>query len=63
MNEPLIHISGVLLTDAQAMTIRIAIQCFAETLQDGLGEDEHGKIMTASYLNSIFTINALMSAK
>lgn len=54
MSEPEITINGVPLTDTQAMTIRVAIENFAIDLNDaGLGEDEHGKVMTRRYLQAI----------
>ena len=36
------------------MTVRVAIESFAQSLvNDGLGEDEHGKKMTGAYLDRI----------
>jgi hypothetical protein len=52
--EPTITINGVLLTNAEAMTVRVAIENFAMDLRnDGLGEDEHGRTMTRLYLAQI----------
>lgn len=58
--EPIITINGVQLTEGQAMTLRVAAGGFAmELQQNGLGDDEHGKAMTAGYfarLNEIFEL-------
>lgn len=58
--EPQISIQGFLLTAAQAMTIRVAIENFAVSLRDGLGDDAHGKAMTEGYLARIQEIRKLM---
>ena len=49
MTEPTITINGVTLSQGQAMTVRVALSAFAMDLRDGLGDDEHGKAMTAAY--------------
>lgn len=57
MDEPIIIINGTRLTEGQAMTLRVALGAFAVDLQDGLGDDDHGKTMTAGYkarLSEIF---------
>lgn len=59
MGEPMIIINGKLLTVGQAMTVRVALGAFAVDLQDGLGDDDHGKEMTAGYkarLSEIFKL-------
>ena len=54
-------INGVELTFVQSMTVRVAMSSFAMTLQeDGLGNDEHGKFMSKSYLKNIREINRLI---
>ena len=51
MYEAEITINGITLTLAQSMTVRVAVSSFLMSLQEsGLGDDEHGKTMTASYL-------------
>jgi hypothetical protein len=58
---PPITINGVRLTEAQAMTIHVAVQSFATTLQEeGLGDDAMGKSLTANYLARIREINRLL---
>jgi hypothetical protein len=60
--EPDIMINGQVLSEAEAMTVRVAIQTFAISLQsDGLGSDRHGEIMTLAYLANIDQINLLMA--
>jgi hypothetical protein len=55
-----ITISGQRLTEAQSMTVRVALQAFAMTLQEGLGEDETGKRIADGYLRCIDEINQLI---
>jgi hypothetical protein len=61
IEEPAITIHGQPLTTGQAMTVRVALQSFATSLQeDGLGRDQHGLEMTEAYLARIREINLLM---
>lgn len=61
MAEPKVVINGHELTDAQAMTVRCAVANFAMVLTDeGLGDDEHGKKMTAGYLARLNEIQAMI---
>lgn len=61
MDEPAITISGQLLSVGEAMTVRVALESFAMNLvSDGLGDDEHGKAMTAAYLARIEDIRRKM---
>jgi len=54
MTEPVIMINGQVCTPGEAMTIRVAIESFAQDLREnGLGEDETGKALTLGYLRSI----------
>jgi len=47
-------INGQVCTPGEAMTIRVAIESFAQDLREnGLGEDETGKALTLGYLRSI----------
>ena len=51
MTEPTITINGHVLSEGQAMTIRVAIEAFAsELVSEGLGDDEHGKRMVDLYV-------------
>lgn len=59
--EPDIEINGARLTDGQAMTVRCAIEHFARCLiENGLGDDAHGKCMTANYLRCVDEIRKEM---
>lgn len=59
--ESIITVNGTTLTEAQSMTVRVAVQNFASLCQEGLGDDEHGKAMTRGYLKAIREINALLA--
>ena len=59
--EPRITINGTELTAGQSMTVRVAISSFIINMQsDGLGDDEHGKIMTAAYLERAREVEGLL---
>lgn len=59
--EASIIINGVPLTDAQVSTIRLALSGYANDLSErGLGDDEHGKFMTAAYLSRIAEMESLI---
>jgi hypothetical protein len=61
--EPRITINGVTLTDADAMTIRVALETLAIDLgssENGLGNDDHGRAMRSGYLAAIDRIRAAM---
>jgi hypothetical protein len=66
IGEPTITINGKLLTVGQAMTVRVAIQSFAVSLNsEGLeenDEDEIGKSITKGYLGRISEINDMIIA-
>jgi hypothetical protein len=65
MLEPHITINGVTLSDAQAMTVRVALESFVSSLADpdGLGDDDHGHAMTSSYLARVVEIRRAMYGK
>lgn len=60
--EPVITINGHLLNDAQAMTLRVAVQGFLFDLVDdnALGDDEHGKAMVSLYRQRLDEINNMI---
>ena len=59
MREATITISGQRLTEAQSMTIRVAIENFAVQLyNEGLGDDDTGKSICNGYLARIGEIRA-----
>jgi hypothetical protein len=60
--EPNITINGYLLNSAQAMTVRVALQDMAMSLEaNGLGDDEHGRQMARLYTERIREINRVIS--
>lgn len=60
--EPTITVNGVLLSEGQAMTVRVALESFAIDLtENGLGSDEHGRKMTEGYLTCIVGIRWAMA--
>lgn len=61
MTEAHIVINGNRLTDAQSMTVRVALESFAVTMADGLGHDAHGRQMVAGYKESILDIREYMT--
>lgn len=55
--EPQIIINGRDIGPGCSMTIRVAIECFASDLiENGIGDDDHGKKMTKTYLDKIHEI-------
>ncbi len=58
MEEADIFINGVKLTPAQSMTVRVAISSLQMSLQEGLGDDEHGRAMTSRYQKACREINS-----
>lgn len=59
--ESKMRLNGVLLSAAQSMTVRVALESFERGLTEvGLGDDAHGKAMTALYLDLISEIRRLM---
>jgi hypothetical protein len=61
--EPTIVINGQTLTEGQAMTARVALESFASDLHsrpNPLGDDEHGRRMTANYKRIIDEIRVAM---
>jgi hypothetical protein len=58
-DEAEIMISGVKLTDAESMTVRVAIDTLANVLAEGL-EDQEGRELTEAYLASLSTIQTLL---
>lgn len=59
--EPEIIINGINIGSGCAMTIRVAIESFASYLiENGLGDDEHGKAMNKNYLDRIGDVRTAM---
>jgi hypothetical protein len=60
-DEADIVVNGVPLSRAESMTIRVALEGFASDLHANLlGDDEHGRAMTAGYWASIEGIRRVL---
>ena len=55
-----IIIDGQILSAAQSMTLRVALETFAMSLQEGLGDDAHGINMASAYLARVVEIRKFM---
>lgn len=62
MKEPKIAINGNLLTDAQALTLRVAIGSYAIDMAEthALGEDASGEGLRKGYLARLQEIQTLL---
>lgn len=57
MKEASIVINGKILTEAEAMTVRVALESFSDSLNaEGLGEDNTGKEISELYKSNIVNI-------
>ena len=65
MREPTITINGHTLTEAQAMTVRAAIQELSLSMRrhGALGKDEHGEAMRTGYIQRAQEINIMMAGQ
>jgi len=61
-DEAEITISGVKLTDAESMTVRVAIDTLANVLAEGLEEHET-RALTDPYAASLSSIQALLERR
>jgi len=63
MNEPEIIINGVKLTMGQAMTVRVALQNYAQDMSqpNALGNDDAGRAIANGYLRYISSINDIIA--
>ena len=61
-DEAEIMISGVKLTDAESMTIRVAIDTLANVLAEGL-EEQEGREFTQVYVASLSRIQTLLESR
>jgi hypothetical protein len=58
---PKFSVNGVSLSEAQNMTMWVALQSFGSEMEqpDALGTDEHGKAISKSYLQRVREINKI----
>jgi hypothetical protein len=61
-DEAEITISGVKLTDAESMTVRVAIDTLANVLAEGLKEKE-SRAITDLYMTSLSRIQTLIESR
>jgi hypothetical protein len=61
-DEAAITISGVKLTDAESMTVRVAIDTLANVLAEGL-EEKGARKLTDLYMDSLSRIKTLLESK
>lgn len=63
-SEASVTINGVKLTDAQSMTLRVALTDFHERMADPdcLGEDDHGRRMVAAYRKMASEMLSIMAS-
>jgi hypothetical protein len=55
-----ITINGSKLTDAESMTVRVAIDTIANVLAEGIGEEGEGAELTERYIQSLSRIQSLL---
>ena len=61
-DEAVITINGVKLSDAESMTVRVAIDTLANVLTEGL-EEKGGQETTAVYVDSLVRIQGLLESR
>jgi hypothetical protein len=61
-DEAAITINGVKLTDAESMTVRVAIDTLANVLAEGL-EEKGSRKLTDLYMDSLSRIKTLLESK
>jgi hypothetical protein len=61
-DEAEITISGEKLSDAESMTVRVAIDTLANVLAEGL-EEQEGRDLTEVYLASLSRIQTLLDSR
>jgi hypothetical protein len=61
-DEAVITINGVKLTDAESMTVRVAIDTLANVLAEGL-EEKESQELTDRYVDSLSRIQTLLESR
>jgi hypothetical protein len=62
-DEAEITINGAKLTDAESMTVRVAIDTLANVLAEGLGVESDGIALTDQYMTSLNRIQTLLDSR
>jgi hypothetical protein len=60
--EAEITINGIKLTDAESMTIRVAVDTLANVLAEDLGEGE-GQTLADRYMTALTSIQSLLDSR
>jgi hypothetical protein len=61
--EAVITINGTRLSDAESMTVRVAIDTLANVLAEGLGFENDGIALTDRYMASLSRIQSLLESR
>jgi hypothetical protein len=61
-DEAVVTINGVKLSDAESMTLRVAVDTLAHVLAEGIGEKE-AQELTDVYMDSLVRIQALLESR
>jgi hypothetical protein len=61
--EAEIKINGAKLSDAESMTVRVAIDTLANVLAEGLGFEKDGIALTDRYMTSLSRIQTLLESR
>jgi hypothetical protein len=62
-DEAEISINGVKLSDAESMTVRVAIDTLANVLAEGLGLEKEGLPLADRYMSSLSHIQSLLESR
>ena len=62
-DEAEITINGAKLTDAESMTVRVAIDTLANVLTEGLGLENDGIALADRYITSLSRIQTLLESR
>jgi hypothetical protein len=62
-DEAEIIINGARLTDAESMTVRVAIDTLANVLAEDLGAESEGQSLAERYTESLVRIQALLESR
>jgi hypothetical protein len=62
-DEAEITINGTKLTDAESMTVRVAIDTLANVLAEGLGVESDDTALTDQYMTSLSRIQNLLESR
>ncbi|HEY3653524.1 MAG TPA: hypothetical protein VGL34_00940 [Steroidobacteraceae bacterium] len=61
--EAEITINGIKLTDAESMTIRVAVDTLANVLAEDLGAEGEGQTLADRYMTALTSIQSLLDSR